>query len=298
MKIALSILVLSILQITTSFIIPLRTAPTFRLHVTSPPSRLDTDSPNQSSKGVPITFTSPLTDLSTLAFPVKPTLETIDQEKLNAYIKKQLATASKDYELLPREDFVTRGGICEGDTAVIDWTAEYVGGGEGGEFMVGSKMKGVKGTATEVDIKDSYDNSNSIWGYFSTGLLGSGQMASNSFLVTFPASYPIAKLQNVECRVTAVVKKIMYKIPKEAEDESLVTSTSSSTFLNSEIRKWILEIDEVIMSKIMAEFITIDTTKVTESVSWAKFGEKSLEKVRSCEERSPNAQAAFGVTQF
>ena len=34
------------------------------------------------------------------------------------------------------------------------------------------------------------------------------------------------------------------------------------------------------MDEIMESYVTLDTAKVTESVSWAKFGEKSLEKFR------------------
>ena len=83
-------------------------------------------------------------------------------------------------------------------------------------------MKGVKGTGTEVDIKGDWDDASQIWGYFSRGLVGSGQMATNTFAVKFPEDYAIEKLRGVECLVSALVKKIMYKVDKDPEPEDRV----------------------------------------------------------------------------
>jgi len=141
-------------------------------------------------------------------------------------------------------------------------------------------MKGVKGVGTEVECKGDWDDSECIWGYFERGILGSGQMATNSFEVTFPDTYAVDVLKGVSCRVTAVVKKIMYKVPKDVED---VTEGEARVKAEGEVRerraqKWMAAKDEEIMKYVCEHHCVVDTEKVEESVSWAKFGPKSLAK--------------------
>ena len=206
--------------------------------------------------------------------PEFPKMKELDGALLAKKTAAIVADSKKAYNLLPREDFVTRGGVCIGDTALCDWTAEYVSGGEG---WAPGKMKGVRGVATEVHCTGEHDDTQSVWGFFERGILGSGQMASNTFPVTFPDSYPIAKLAGVSCRVTCLVKNICYKVEKKdvaeiSEDEA--RSIAAKAMEEQSRRAWLSEVDDAIMSEVMSKFCSVSTKKVEESVSWAKFGPK------------------------
>ena len=67
-------------------------------------------------------------------------------------------------------------------------------------------------------------------------------------------------------------------MPKEPENlsEAEIADRAREKMRSRMEVAWGEEVDKMILDAVMDQMVDIDTSKVTESVSWAKFGEKSL----------------------
>ena len=103
-------------------------------------------------------------------------------------------------------------------------------------------------------------------------------MSYNTFEVTFPPDHPTSVLKDVKCRVSALVTSINYKVPKEPENlsEAEIADRARENVRSRMEVAWGEEVDKMILDAVMDQMVDMDTSKVTESVSWVKFGEKSL----------------------
>lgn len=199
------LLLLPLLPLASPFLLPPR-AP-FR-----PPPLSGADpasDPSSATKGVPITLTEPLSTLPSLVphLPERPSAAKLDGAKLEKEKGKVSLEAAQAYVLKARHDFVTRGGVCVGDAVTIDWDATCIDKGDG-PWVPGQKMKGVKAKGQLLDVREDYDDGATVWSQFSRGVLGAGQMSSNTFEVQFPGGHPTPVLRGVRCRVTALVRSI------------------------------------------------------------------------------------------
>jgi hypothetical protein len=176
---------------------------------------------------------------------------------------------------------IFEGGVQIGNVAVCDWTAVYVGDSKGEAsscWSVGQTMKGLAKAGHEIDITlDQIEP----WATFAKKLIGSGQMESRTFEASFPEDHASAKLKGAICRFTVVTKKIMKKVEVTREEGSEnMSEVEKKAKLERAINtvhkaKYNAALDVVIKDEVMS-FCELDTDNVVNSVSWAKFGEKSL----------------------
>eukprot|EP00282_Hemiselmis_andersenii_P011804 CAMPEP_0114152780 /NCGR_PEP_ID=MMETSP0043_2-20121206/23997_1 /TAXON_ID=464988 /ORGANISM="Hemiselmis andersenii, Strain CCMP644" /LENGTH=202 /DNA_ID=CAMNT_0001247757 /DNA_START=9 /DNA_END=615 /DNA_ORIENTATION=+ len=115
------------------------------------------------------------------------------------------------------------------------------------------------------------------WSTFTENIaVGMGQDEMKSFVVTFPDDYAVPALVGKQVRFETYVKKIMNRVAKEADarPEAEQRAEAIAALEASMERSNLDKVDQAIRQELM-KTCTADTTKATEAVSWAKFGEKS-----------------------
>jgi FKBP-type peptidyl-prolyl cis-trans isomerase (trigger factor) len=192
-------------------------------------------------------------------------------EVSNDEIEKALkAKLGKTYDF-ERINF-TGSGAKIGHMVKISFAGKYADGPNEGQLI-----KGTKADFFQLELQPREDDP---WKTFVEQIVknGMGQEESKTFTLTFPADYKAAPLRNVRARFTVTVheigiKKMLDKDPRpdgviRAEIEADLRATAerkTNDLIDTEVRKVLLQTSEA------------DVEKVASSVSWAKFGEKSLQ---------------------
>ena len=219
-----------------------------------------------SNKGVFVRL-SPISSLS-VSVPLPP--PAVSSSEVDDHLKRH---PLRSYDLVSVEDFVTKGGVQPGNVAVCDWSSVNLSGGSG--WSPNQRMKGVEKTGHEFDVDLEKPEP---WRTFADKITGSGQMQTTTFEAEFPQSYPVERLKGVQARFTVVVKKIMKKVEKEGGGQTLdeYRGEIEGDILRRKVELVGEKVNWAIREEVMASHVVeLDSRKATESVSWAKFGEKS-----------------------
>lgn len=186
-------------------------------------------------------------------------------------IEKALATKTAKTSTLERINF-TGSGAKIGHTVRCSFEGKYADGPNRGQLV-----KGTKAANYELELKERDDEP---WRSFVQEITkaGMGQEESKSFEMTFPADYKAKALAGVRARFTVTIHEIGVKKqldadgrPPEAQRAELeaqlmaAAERASNDVADAQIRKALLESTDA------------DVEKVAASVSWAKFGAKSLQ---------------------
>eukprot|EP00475_Leptophrys_vorax_P025161 TRINITY_DN35177_c0_g1_i2.p1 TRINITY_DN35177_c0_g1~~TRINITY_DN35177_c0_g1_i2.p1 ORF type:complete len:371 (-),score=39.31 TRINITY_DN35177_c0_g1_i2:45-1043(-) len=166
----------------------------------------------------------------------------------------------------------TGSGAKLGHTVRINFEGKYADGPQAGQLVKGTKAAGY-----ELELKTRDDEP---WRTIVDEIVkkGMGQEESKTFIVKFPADYKAKPLAGVRAQFTVTVKEIGVKkeIEKDprpvdqqrAEIEQQMQAAAqrkANDVLDAQIRAALLDSSEA------------DVEKVAASVTWAKFGEKSLQ---------------------
>lgn len=201
------------------------------------------------------------------AIKVSATRPTVSQESVEQALKEK----EKKTHVVERINF-TGSGAKLGHTVKINFEGKYVGGPQAGQLI-----KGTKAANFELELKERDDEP---WKTFVTEITkaGMGQEESKTFQLTFPSDYKAKTLANVKAQFTVTVKEIGIKKLLEADTR---TSEEQRAEIEAELkavaeRKFNDVVDAQIRSALL-DSTEADVEKVAASVTWAKFGEKSLQ---------------------
>eukprot|EP00271_Cylindrocystis_brebissonii_P013009 TRINITY_DN32550_c0_g1_i1.p1 TRINITY_DN32550_c0_g1~~TRINITY_DN32550_c0_g1_i1.p1 ORF type:complete len:358 (+),score=60.98 TRINITY_DN32550_c0_g1_i1:58-1074(+) len=171
---------------------------------------------------------------------------------------------------LQRVNF-TGSGAKLGHTVKLRFEGKYAEGPNAGQLI-----KGTKSDNYELDLKERDDEP---WSTFVKQIVkaGMGQEESKSFQLQFPADYKAAALAGIKANFTVTVKEIGVKT---AIAEDLRSAGDQRTAVEAQLtasaeRVSNDAIDEKIRALLLASS-EADVEKIAASVTWAKFGEKSL----------------------
>eukprot|EP00897_Mesotaenium_endlicherianum_P007604 jgi/Mesen1/6872/ME000352S05934 len=186
-------------------------------------------------------------------------------------VEKTLAAKVAKTSTIERVNF-TGSGAKIGHTIRIDFEGKYADGPNAGQTI-----KGTKAANYELELKERDDEP---WKSFVKSITeaGMGQEESKTFSVVFPADYKAKALANVKATFTATVKEIgvrkeLTKDSRPVEEQRAQIQAElqanadriANDALDSQIRTALLASSEA------------DVEKMAASVTWAKFGEKSLQ---------------------
>mmetsp|Transcript_3259 Transcript_3259/g.4437 ORF Transcript_3259/g.4437 Transcript_3259/m.4437 type:complete len:338 (-) Transcript_3259:242-1255(-) len=192
--------------------------------------------------------------------------KTVSEEEVDALYKKQSEATYK----LKRINF-TSGGAKIGHTVKINFEGVYVDGPKSGQGIPGTKAK-----MFELDLVEGKPLP---WSAFVSNIVaqGMGQEESKSFVASFPEDYAAKAMRGVSARFNITVKEISKK--EELETDSRSEKEQRAAILESlqadAKRVMDKQADEAIRA-VLEKTSTADTQKVADSVSWAKFGPKSM----------------------
>jgi len=195
-------------------------------------------------------------------------------------VDKHLAEASKPYELVSVR-FVEQGGAKLGNTVLCDWEPTYLEGGKQKHIQTGllkpnSPIKGQLHENFELDL--DLDQPEPFCSIAARVAKGMGQMESAMIEALFPEDYETPELQGVRARIRCLVRQIKQKVPREPDTRPIEDQRQS---IRQELEaktqaKINSALDQKIKQKLLAS-CEVDADKVVNSVSWAKFGEKSTQ---------------------
>lgn len=154
----------------------------------------------------------------------------------------------------------------------IDFEGKYAEGPQAGQ-----PVKGTKAAGYELELKEREDEP---WRTIVNEIkvAGMGQEESKTFLVQFPEDYKAKALAGVKARFTVTVKAIGIKkeLPKDTRPEAEQREAVKKELQAAAERRTNEAMDAVIRTSLLASS-EADVEKVAQSVTWAKFGEKSLQ---------------------
>lgn len=200
----------------------------------------------------------------TLRICVEPAV--VDEAAVDAELKKKMETTYK----LNRVNF-TGSGAKMGHTVKIDMEGKYAEGPQAGQS--------VPGTTANMFELELTEGKTGIWKDFVSEIVskGMGQMESKTFVVTFPSDYPKEQLRDVGVRFTVTVKEISEREELEKDTRPVAEQRAEvwAEFEAAAKRKQEDEMDLAIRA-VLEQTCQADTKKIADSVSWAKFGPKSM----------------------
>lgn len=186
-------------------------------------------------------------------------------------VDKALTAKAAKTSVLERVNF-TGSGAKIGHTVRCSFEGKHADGPSRGQLI-----KGTKAANYELELKERDDEP---WSSFVREITkaGMGQEESKSFDMTFPADYKAKALAGVRARFTVTIHEIGVKKQLDADGRPLeaqraeveaqllaAAERASNDVADAQIRAALLESTEA------------DVEKVAASVSWAKFGAKSLQ---------------------
>ncbi|GAQ84143.1 hypothetical protein KFL_001770290 [Klebsormidium nitens] len=192
-------------------------------------------------------------------------------EVSNDEIEKALkAKLGKTYDF-ERINF-TGSGAKIGHMVKVSFEGKYSDGPNAGQLI-----RGTKADFFELELQPREDDP---WKTFVEQIVknGMGQEESKSFTLTFPADYKAVPLRNVAARFTVTVHEIGIKkmLEKDPRPEAAIRADIEADLRATAERKTNDLIDQEVR-RVLLETSEADVDKVAASVSWAKFGEKSLQ---------------------
>jgi len=106
---------------------------------------------------------------------------------------------------------------------------------------------------------------------------GMGQEEQKSFVVTFPSDYAKEQLRDVNVRFTVTVREISQREELE-KDPRPVEEQRAEIWATQEAAAKRTQEDamDLAIRTVMEKTCEADTKKIADSVSWAKFGPKSM----------------------
>lgn len=192
-----------------------------------------------------------------------------------AAIEKALAANAKTSELISPRFAEGAGGARMGHTVVINFDGAYASGGAQG-YAKGQAIPGTKASMFELDLKEGHKLPFSA--FVPAIAAGMGQDELKAVQVSFPDDYASDKLAGVTVNFKVTVKKILQRVAKEADARSpeeqradIVARLEAQAQAETDKR-----LDKAIRA-VYSQRSVADVQKQADAVSWAKFGEKSLE---------------------
>ncbi|CAI5471414.1 unnamed protein product [Closterium sp. Yama58-4] len=194
----------------------------------------------------------------------------VAQETVDKALKAKL---EKTHEF-ERTNF-TGSGAKLGHTVKINFEGKYADGPQAGQVVKGTKAAGY-----ELHLAARDDEP---WKTFVEQIVkqGMGQEESKTFVLTFPADYKAKALAGVKAQFTVTVKEIGIKkeIEKDPRPVDVQRAEIEQQLLAVEERKSNDVLDAQIKAALL-ESSEADVEKVAASVTWAKFGERSLKEFK------------------
>eukprot|EP00898_Chlorokybus_atmophyticus_P003907 jgi/Chlat1/4517/Chrsp29S04446 len=190
----------------------------------------------------------------------------VDQAEVDKALK---AKQDKKYNLV-RVNF-TGSGAKIGHTVKVSFKGVYAEGEKAGQ-----EIPGTKANMYELDIQERTDEP---WRSFVENIVqkGMGQEETKTFTMQFPSDFKAPALRNMKARFTLTVHEIAKKELVTADSRPLEEQRAAlEAAFQTEAQRKSDEAALVEIRKVLLETSRADTDKVVKSVSWAKFGEKSL----------------------
>jgi len=216
----------------------------------------------------------------------------VDEAAVDAELKKKLAATYK----LNRVNF-TGSGAKMGHTVKINMEGKFADGPKAGQT--------VPGTSANMFELELSEGKTGIWKDFVSEIVskGMGQEEQKSFVVTFPSDYAKEQLRDVNVRFTVTVREISQR-EELAKDLRPVEEQRAEIWATHEAAAKRAQEDamDLAIRSVMEGTCEADTKKIADSVSWAKFGPKSMaeftwnlivEEISIVEKISFNEVAAF-----
>lgn len=185
-------------------------------------------------------------------------------------IEKALKDKIEKKFVLKRINF-TGSGAKIGHTVKIRFEGKYLEGANKGQVI-----KGTKSDSYELELKEREDEP---WKTFVHEITkaGMGQEESKTFQLQFPGDYKAKTLAGVKARFTVTITEIGVKEEVEIDSRSVEEQRKSVTEeLNAAAERTANEAIDGLIRNALLESSQADVDKVAASVTWAKFGERSL----------------------
>jgi len=190
----------------------------------------------------------------------------VDEAAVDAELEKKKKATYK----LNRVNF-TGSGAKMGHTVKINMEGKFADGPKAGQSVPGTKANMFELELTE--------GKTGIFAQFVEEIVskGMGQEESKSFVVTFPGDYPKEQLRGVNVRFSVTVKEISVREELEEDTRPMEEQRAEIRAAHAAAAQRLTEeaMDAAIRS-VLERTCVADTKKVADSVSWAKFGPKSM----------------------